>query len=213
MINIQLRGLKVKITINSISDKDLKVIMNDISQKKKSLAELTVEPSFNKILNQINNLRTYENALLSSDTELIVTAFDNDDYYNDGYSFYREKVNNIIQVPLDESFIIPINKYLLINYKIYYGCIFETELNQMDYKYFNSDYFSISSKSIPFIQSTLIDELFFNRLPLKDLNRSKIQMIKIKSALIDKNQNIDGGIINKKNWQDLKYIIKSDKSF
>ena len=119
MINIQLRGLKVKITINSISDKDLKVIMNDISQKKKSLAELTVEPSFNKILNQINNLRTYENALLSSDTELIVTAFDNDDYYNDGYSFYREKVNNIIQVPLDESFIIPINKYLLINYKIY----------------------------------------------------------------------------------------------
>ena len=38
-------------------------------------------------------------------------------------------------------------------------------------------------------------------------------MIKIKSALIDKNQSIDGGIINEKNWSDLEYVIRSDKSF
>lgn len=213
MINIQIRGLKVKITINSINDNDLEIILNDITLKKKSLSELTIETDFNKISNQTNSLGRFENVLLSNDTELIVTAFDTDDYYNDGYSFYREKVNNIIQTPLCESFKIRNNEYLLINYKIYYGCVFETELDQFDYKYFNPDYFSISSKKIPFIESTLIDELFFNRLPLEDLNRSKIQMIKIKSALIDKNQSIDGGIINEKNWSDLEYIIRSDKSF
>lgn len=213
MINIQIRGLKVKITINSINDNGLEIIMNDITLKKKSLSELTIETDFNKISNQTNSLGRFENVLLSNDTELIVTAFDTDDYYNDGYSFYREKVNNIIQTPLCESFKIRNNEYLLINYKIYYGCVFETELDQFDYKYFNPDYFSISSKKIPFIESTLIDELFFNRLPLEDLNRSKIQMIKIKSALIDKNQSIDGGIINEKNWSDLEYVIRSDKSF
>ena len=213
MINIQIRGLKVKITINSINDNDLEIILNDITLKKKSLSELTIETDFNKISNLTNSLGRFENVLLSNDTELIVTAFDTDDYYNDGYSFYREKVNNIIQTPLCESFKIRNNEYLLINYKIYYGCVFETELDQFDYKYFNPDYFSISSKKIPFIESTLIDELFFNRLPLEDLNRSKIQMIKIKSALIDKNQSIDGGIINEKNWSDLEYIIRSDKSF
>ena len=213
MINIQIRGLKVKITIDSINDNGLEIIMNDISLKKKSLSELTIETDFNKISNQTNSLGRFENVLLSNDTELIVTAFDTDDYYSDGYSFYREKVNNIIQTPLHENFKIHNNEYLFINYKIYYGCVFETELNQLDYQYFNPDYFSISSKKIPFIESTLIDELFFNRLPLEDLNRSKIQMIKIKSVLIDKNQSIDGGIINEKNWSDLDYIIKSDKSF
>ncbi len=213
MINIQIRGLKVKININSINDNGLEIIMNDITKKKKSLSELTIETDFNKISNQTNSLGRFENVLLSNDTELIVTAFDTDDYYSDGYSFYREKVNNIIQTPLHENFKIHNNEYLFINYKIYYGCVFETELNQLDYQYFNPDYFSISSKKIPFIESTLIDELFFNRLPLEDLNRSKIQMIKIKSVLIDKNQSIDGGIINEKNWSDLDYIIKSDKSF
>jgi len=213
MINIQLRGLRVEININSISEQCLKTIMNDISLKKKSLAELTLESGFSKISTQINNLKTYKNPLLSNKTELIVTAFDNNDYYSDGYSFYREKVNNIIQAPQYENFKMNNNGYLLVNHKVYYGCVFETELNQLDYQYFNSDYFSISSKKIPFIEGTLIDELFFNRLPLKDLNRSKVQLVKIRSALIDKNQSIDGEMINEKKWPSLKYIIKSEKLF
>ena len=213
MINIQLRGKKVKINISSINEETLKIILDDISCTKKSLAELVFESNFKKISNQIHNLGTYENAILSNDTELIVTAFDKDDYYSDGYSFFREKVKNIIDNPVYENFQINKKRYLFINYEVYYGCIFETELNQLNYRYFNPDYFSISSKKIPFIDSTLINELFFNNLPLSDLNRSKIQMVEIKSALFEKNNIPNQGIVNQENWLNLDCIIKSEKAF
>ena len=213
MINIQLRGLKVKLNINSIDDSSLKVMLNDIASKKKSLAELNFESKFDEMLGHMNCFYKQESPILSDDAELIVTAFDNNDYYSEGYSFYREKVHNLIQTPLLKNLKIQKSEYLLINHEIYYGCVFETELDQMSYQYFNSDYFSISSKKVPFIKNTLIDELFFNRLPLKNLNRSKLQLVKYKSALIENNQITMNGLINNKNWSELKYLIKSEKSF
>jgi hypothetical protein len=188
-------------------------MLNDIASKKKSLAELNFESKFDEMLGHINCFYKQESPILSDGAELIVTAFDNNDYYSEGYSFYREKVHNLIQAPLLKNLKIQKSEYLLINHEIYYGCVFETELDQMSYQYFNSDYLSISSKKVPFIKNTLIDELFFNRLPLKNLNRSKLQLVKYKSALIENNQITMNGLINNKNWSELKYLIKSEKSF
>ena len=213
MINIQIRGFKVISNFGSLSEKDVNKMLDKVALKKTSLAELILNSHFTKEWFEFNNLGNHQHPLINNDLELIVTGFDDKDYYGDGYSFYREKVGNLIQTPVFRNFDMKNSDFIISNSATYYGCVFETELNQISYKYFNSDYFSITSVNTPFTANPLINEVFFNRLPLKDLNRSKVQMVKFKTSILKNNDNYKNNIIDEENSQYLKYFIDSEKLF
>ena len=213
MINIQIRGFKVISNFGSLSEEDVNKMLDEVALKKTSLAELILNSYFTKEWFEFNNLGNHQHPLINNDLELIVTGFDDKDYYGDGYSFYREKVGNLIQTPVFRNFDMKNSDFIISNSATYYGCVFETELNQISYKYFNSDHFSITSINTPFTANPLITELFFNRLPLEDLNRSKVPMVTFKTSILKNNDNYKNNIIDEENSQYLKYFINSEKLF
>ena len=213
MINIQMRGFNVTSNFGSLSDEDVNKMLDEVALKKTSLAELILDSHFGKEWLEFCDLGSYYHPLVTDDLELIVTGFDDKDYYGDGYSFYREKVKNLIQTPVFRNFDMQKSDFIISNSATHYGCVFETELNQLDYKYFNSDHFSITSINTPFTSKPLIDEFFFNRLPLIDLKRSKVQMVKFKTTILKNNIYSKNNIIDEESSQYLNYFVESEKMF
>ena len=213
MINIQIRGFKIISNFGSLSEIDVNKMLDEVALKKTSLAELILNSHFKKGWFEFNDRGSYQYPLINNDLELIVTGFDDKDYYGDGYSFFREKVKNLIQRPVFRDFDMKNSNFIISNSATYYGCVFETELNQISYKYFNPDHFSITSINTPFTANPLINELFFNRLPLTDLNRSKVQMVKFRTSIFKNSINYKNNIISEENSQYLKYFIESEKIF
>ena len=91
MLNIQVRGFLAKIKVRSISKKQKEFLHTNISNSKTNLTEI-VESQFETDFLSVNEIVL---PIVTDDAELIVTSFPENDYYSDGYSFFREKTKNI----------------------------------------------------------------------------------------------------------------------
>ena len=179
MLNIQIRGGLIELYVGSISKQVKQNLLEKIRRNKSSLAEIMVKEDW-KVYNDIYSLKS---PIMSKDSELIVTSFDPDNYYDEGYSFYREKIINIAQDPIKETIKLSNYNSIIVNYAIYYGCSFETELNDLGYKYFDYNLLSVTSSLCPFFDVPIINELFLNQLELTDIQRQKNEMMKFKSTI------------------------------
>ena len=179
MLNIQIRGGLIELYVGSISKQVKQNLLEKIRRNKSSLAEIMVKEDW-KVYNDIYSLKS---PIMSKDSELIVTSFDPDNYYDEGYSFYREKIINIAQDPIKETIKLSNHNSIIVNYAIYYGCSFETELNDLGYKYFDHNLLSVTSSLCPFFDVPIINELFLNQLELTDIQRQKNEMMKFKSTI------------------------------
>lgn len=171
MLNIQIRSAKIKIAVGSINQKQVKGFFNQISEKKCSLAEIMLNSQW-ELHNDIFSCAT---PIITSDAELIITSYDSNDYYNEGHSFFRSRVTNVIQdIPVQNSINYKNQSYLIANCAIYYGNSFETELDDLDYQYFDQNTISINKSVYPFYRLPLIHDFYLNNLKLVDLERQKI---------------------------------------
>ena len=182
MLNIQIRGSKIDLSVHEISEKTKIRIFNQIRSTKLSLAEI--------IMNQKKNIShtTFQIQLpiLTNDSELVVTSFKNDDYYDEGISFFRKKTSNISEIPNKKIISFQNKPYIIISYDIYYGSSFETEILDLDYTMFNNDSLSIEALSIPFFDFPLIEKILFNKKELVNLQKQKEQKVKSKTILYKK---------------------------
>lgn len=182
MLNIQIRGSKIDLSIHEISEKTKIRIFNQIRSTKLSLAEI--------IMNQKKNIShtTFQIQLpiLTNDSELIVTSFKNDDYYDEGISFFRKKTSDISEIPNKKIISFQNKPYIIISYDIYYGSSFETEILDLDYTMFNNDSLSIEALSLPFFDFPLIEKILFNKKELVNLQKQKEQKVKSKTILYKK---------------------------
>ena len=171
MLNIQIRSAKIKIAVGSINQKQVKGFFNQISEKKCSLADIMLNSQW-ELHNDIFSCAT---PIITSDAELIITSYDSNDYYNEGHSFFRSRVTNVIQdIPVQNSINYKNQSYLIANCAIYYGNSFETELDDLDYQYFDQNTISINKSVYPFYRLPLIHDFYLNNLKLVDLERQKI---------------------------------------
>ena len=98
-----------------------------------------------------------------------------DEYYNEGHSFFRSRVTNVIQdIPVQNSIDYKNQSFLIAHCAIYYGNSFETELDDLDYQYFDENTISINTSVYPFYRIPLIHDFYLNNLKLVDLERQKI---------------------------------------
>lgn len=213
MLNIQIRGMKSDIHIGSINELEIDQMLKKVAEEKISIAELMLQSSFKKKWNYYNDLYSFKKPCLTKDTEIIITAYDDKDYYSEGYSFYRDKISNLIQTPTIKDYHIQRDEFFIINFASYYGSIFETELNELSYEFFNPDLLSISSIKIPYPNQILVDELFLNNLPLIDLNRSKVQLVRFNTLILQNNLLNKTSMLEEKDFKSLKFIINSEKIF
>ena len=193
MLNIQIRGFLSKIEIQPISESEKNFLLNFIGDSKMTLSEILLDKNkFN-----LNNSEKLTLPVVTYDAEIIITSFTEDDYYSDGYSFFREKVDKMTDKASILDNIVVAN-YGLIKEKIYYGCSFEGNVKEVGYQNFDKHNFDIETVTIPFLKKTFINNIFLRNQKIHDELKSKNQFIKNKAVLYE---NIYKG--NQKNYKNL----------
>ena len=182
MLNFQIRGYGINLYAGTIDDDKVQVLLNTMRDNKSSLAQVM----YNGNWRNFSNLIESRSPLITHDGELIITSYNSKDYYDDGHSFFRSKIEDIAQVPVKRGLRINSNLPLVVNKEIYFGCTFESEIENQNHEYFHEEQVSISSYSTPFSQHSIIDEMFFNRLELKNLERRKHELITFQCSIYKK---------------------------
>ena len=182
MLNFQIRGYGINLCAGTIDNDRLQGLLNKMRDNKSSLAQVMYDDNWRKFSNIIES----RSPMITNDGELIITSYNSKDYYDDGHSFFRSNIKDLAQIPEQREMNIDSNLPLVVNKEIYFGCTFESEIEDQNHEYFHEERLSISSYSTPFSQHSIIDEMFFNRLELKDLKRRKYELITFQCSIYKK---------------------------
>ena len=192
-------------SILPITREEKDVLLDNIRDTKMTLSE---------VLKNTNNNgfdKSFELSfpMITQDAEIIVTSFAEHDYYSDGYSFFRERLDLIADKASDYNGIV-IDDYGLINKSVYYGCSFEADLNDYNYQTFNKDKIDIETTQIPIIEKTFIKSIFYSNQKIENTSRPKIQHIKNKSILFKKNNELHEKFIDNSESSKFEIITYSE---
>jgi len=207
MLNFQIRGYRSKINIGSVSFTEKNLLIKEIKEKKVSLVDLMILEKDNRF-SDIYNINL---PIVNEESELIATAYNENNYYDDGFSFFRSRLNTLIDTAPKINFGIPEKDFIIVNYLIFYGCSFEAEIENLNYDTFNKDLLTIETISIPIVEQKFVKKIIYNKSPQIDLGRSKNQLVKIKSVLY-KIHSIDKSFINNSDeYSPFEILIYSEK--
>ena len=208
MLNIQIRGSKVNSVVGSIRQEQINRVFDDIKDKKCSLAEIMLNSEW-QLYDDIFSSST---PIITSESELIITSYDSNDYYSDGHSFFRSKVTDIMQkIPIQNSIDFKDQLYIITHCAISYGNSFETELNDLDYKFFDKESISITSSAYPYFSLPVIKDLFLNNIKLVDLKRQKNELRQFISTIYKKRSSDEVGFLSSDNFLKFYDVIIDSK--
>ena len=184
MVNIQIRGNLIDIEMISISKYNFDNF---------STGEFSNDHIKNFLSNSSDCTTIYKSTLpiIEQNSELQVTSFENDNYYDDGYTFLRSNLSDInnkdvtLKISLDAEG----KKYIIILLKYGYGAAFETELMDLDYRNFENNELQNSSTKLFDGANRVITSMKLNHLPLEDLRRSKYDIVSEQIMFFKKNSN------------------------
>ena len=184
MLNFQIRGYKLESCIGSLSKFDFSDMINCIKLEKKPLTELIFEENNFGHWKNFDDIIKVSTPLLSRDSELQVTYFDENDYYNDGYTFFRVNPNKLSRKDLKLYLDIPNTDYLILNSAIFQGNCFETDINDQSYNHFTKQDIHIDCMDISWIDKRTISKIYFRGNELKDKVKEKNQLIRFTTMII-----------------------------
>ena len=155
MVNIQIRGNLIHLELKTIPEsKDFSSTINSNSQIdfrnyiKKTMSEQKV---------------IYQNTLpvIDSNCEIHITSFENDNYYDDGYTFFRSNLDELDCK--NKDFKIPLelfkNDYFFLNIKYGYGAGFETEIMDLNYENFETENLTVFETKIFGNQNSIVHSI------------------------------------------------------
>ena len=184
MLNFQIRGYKLESCIGSLSKFDFSDMINCIKLEKKPLTELIFEENNFGHWKNFDDIIKISTPLLSKDSELQVTYFDENDYYNDGYTFFRANPDKLSRKDLKLYLDIPNTDYLILNSAIFQGNCFETDINDQSYNHFTKQDIHIDCMDISWIDKRTISKIYFRGNELKDKVKEKNQLIRFTTMII-----------------------------
>ena len=184
MLNFQIRGFKLESCIGSLSKFDFSEMINCIKLEKKPLTELIFEEHNFGHWKNFDDIIKISTPLLSRDSELQVTYFDENDYYNDGYTFFRANPDKLSRKDLKLYLDIPNTDYLILNSAIFQGNCFETDINDQSYNHFTKQDIHIDCMDISWIDKRTISKIYFRGNELKDKVKEKNQLIRFTTMII-----------------------------
>ena len=184
MLNFQIRGYKLESCIGSLSKFDFSDMINCIKLEKKPLTELIFEENNFGHWKNFDDIIKISTPLLSRDSELQVTYFDENDYYNDGYTFFRANPDKLSGRDLKLYLDIPNTDYLILNSAIFQGNCFETDINDQSYNHFTKQDIHIDCMDISWIDKRTISKIYFKGNELKDKVKEKNQLIRFTTMII-----------------------------
>ena len=181
MVNIQIRGNLIWLNLKTLPESDdfISIINSNSQIDFKNYLKKTI--SDQRVI--------YQNTLpiIDSDCEIHVTSFENENYYDDGYTFFRSNLNELNSK--DEDLKIPLkffkNDYFVLDIKYGYGAGFETEIIDLNYENFETEKLKILKTKTFGNQKNIIKSLKLNYLKLEDLGRNKFDFSKTQSFIFN----------------------------
>ncbi len=208
MLNFQIRGYKLESCIGSLSKFDFSDMINCMKLEKKPLTELIFEDNNFGHWKNFDDIIKISTPLLSRDSELQVTYFDENDYYNDGYTFFRVNPDKLSRKDLKLYLDIPNTDYLILNSAIFQGNCFETDINDQSYNHFTKQDIHIDCMDISWIDKRTISKIYFRGNELKDKVKEKNQLIRFTTMIIKPDKDTFMTQIN-----NMDLIQRSDKVY
>lgn len=187
MVNIQIRGNLIEVVLEKLSANEISKLQKTTTPQISLLRDIEKQK-----INTHNNI--YRNILpvIDDSLELQVSSFDNDNYYDDGYTFFRSNLDNIGHQ--DKNVTISMEKidieYFLIKLNYGYGAGFETEIIDLDYKSFETDKLNFKSTFLFETYNRVLHSLSLNYLSLEDLGRNKLEILKTELLLVKSNKKL-----------------------
>ena len=184
MVNIQIRGPLFHITINRLTENEITSMISSEKNISEIIYKNYRQKNFENILYQIFPIS-------SESSEIHVSSFDNDNYYDEGHTYFRADLNSIIannknlKIDLKE----PLPKNIIISIMNGYGTGFETEIIDFDYKNFSPNDIVCFSSGTFWSKHKIVHGMNINYLDLEDLKRDKYQVSSITSYLINLKKN------------------------
>lgn len=182
MVNIQIRGNLIRLDLKTLPEaKNFSSIIN-------SNSHLDMKNYLKRTLPEQKVIYQNTFPIIDSDCEVHVTSFENDNYYDDGYTFFRSNLDTLNT--LDEDFKIPLevprNDYFLLDIKYGYGAGFETEIIDLNYENFEAEVLKVHRTKIFENGKDIVRTLKLNYLDLEDLGRNKFDFSTTQSYVIKK---------------------------
>ena len=91
----ELRGTIVTIRAEQLSEIYFQEIMQAKEKERKTLSEVLIDGDIGLDYSDFGKDYNTRGLKIDKESQLIITGFDNDDYYGEGYSFYRSKVKKL----------------------------------------------------------------------------------------------------------------------
>ncbi len=179
MLNFQIRGCRIHICVGVFEDKDVEMALDQVRDEKTSLANIIYKEPWE----EFSDVISFNSPYVTKEGELIITSLDSNNYYDDGYSFYRVNIADVTQVPVKKPLKVRGNRSLIVNKAIYYGCTFEAEVKNLNHESFDENQISISTYTSPLIRQTILGEVFFKQEQLQDLKRNRCDIISFQSSI------------------------------
>jgi hypothetical protein len=198
----------------------IELVLEKLSSSAISKLQRTATPQIS-LLNDIEKqkINTHKNIyrnilpIIDENLELQVSSFDNDNYYDDGYTFFRSNLDDIdrqdkdITISLERTNI----EYFLIKLNYGYGAGFETEIIDLDYKSFETDKLNFNSTYLFEKLNQALHTLSLNYLNLEDLGRNKYEVLRTEVILVQNHLNIKQLDLSRKISDQIKVL--DTKSF
>ena len=197
MINIQIRGPLVHITVNQFNKDVIKAMLD----KERNISEFIFK---NKDLKNFDNIFSNTFPMLSTTSEIQVSSFENDNYYDEGHTYFRAGLESIISGKKDCKINLKgsLSQNTIISFMSGYGAGFETEIIDFDYKNFSPNDITCLSSNTFWSKNEIVHGINVNYLTLEDLGRTKYQITGIHSYVLNP--------IGKNNWLDLGENFKRE---
>ena len=208
MLNFQIRGLKLESYVGGLSKFEVSDMMDLIKIEKKPLTELLLKENKFGLWKNFDDVLKIESPLLISNSELQITYFDEDDYYHDGYTFYRNNPKKLKKTESELVFELPESEYLIINTGIFYGNCFETDLKGESYEFFTPEDIFLDCVKVSWSDKRYINKIFFKDLELINNKKRKEQIIQLTTMIIKPELNHSLLKVN-----DMNLIQRSDKIY
>ena len=184
MVNIQIRGPLFHIIINRLTENEITSIISSEKNISEIIHKNYRQKNFDNIFHQ-----TFP--ISSESSEIHVSSFDNDNYYDEGHTYFRADLNSIISNKINFKIGLrePIPKNTIISIMTGYGTGFETEIIDFDYKNFTPNDIVCFSSETFWSKHKIAHGINLNYLPLEDLGRNKYQVSRVTSYLIETDEN------------------------
>lgn len=181
MINIQIRGNLIEIVLEKLSPSAISKLQKTATPQISLLNDIEKQK-----INTHKNIYRKILPIIDENLELQVSSFDNDNYYDDGYTFFRSNLDNIDHQDKDITISLGrINiEFFLIKLNYGYGAGFETEIIDLDYKSFETDKLNFNSTFLYEKFNQALHTLSLNYLNLEDLGRNKYEVYKTELILV-----------------------------